>query len=185
MRVIGGRAKGRRLQSPKGPGVRPTSDRVREALFNILSPRIAGCSFLDLCAGTGAVGIEALSRGAESATFVEKDAKTASLIRKNLEATGLADRAAVWVMDFRRALTELGRKGQRFDIVFVDPPYRLGQEDAALTELAAGNLLVKGGLVVTESDSSHLPAAEVENLFCWRREKYGDTTLSFYRIKEA
>jgi len=185
MRVIGGWARGRRLQGPKGSGVRPTSDRVREALFNILSPRIAGCNFLDLCAGTGAVGIEALSRGARSATFVEKNPKTASFIRRNLKETGLADRAAVLVMDFRRALLELHRKGETFDIVFVDPPYRLGQEDAALSELSASNLLVKDGLVITESDSNHLPAEEVKNLFCWRREKYGDTTLSFYRIKEA
>ncbi|MBE3573664.1 MAG: 16S rRNA (guanine(966)-N(2))-methyltransferase RsmD, partial [Moorella humiferrea] len=121
LRIIAGQARGQRLRTPKGSGTRPTSERVREALFNILGPRVIEALFLDLFAGSGAVGLEALSRGAKEAFFIEHDRRALSCLKANLQATGFNDRAHILAMDVRRALAELRRRDLVFDLIFVDP----------------------------------------------------------------
>lgn len=185
MRVIAGTAKRRRLLGPPGRSIRPTADRVREALFNILAVRVPGARFLDLFAGTGSVGIEALSRGAARVVFVERNERAANLIRKNLRRTGLADaRAVVYPQDALAALNILARKGERFDLIYIDPPYRKGYELKALVQIAGKGLLAPGGLAIAESDWRDGLPEEIGALNLWRRERYGDTLLSFYTCEE-
>src|SRR5688500_13537138 len=149
MRVIAGSARGRKLKTPKGDAVRPTSDKVRGAIFSILLARrpLEGATVLDLFAGTGALGIEALSRGAKTAVFVEKDSRTAALIEENLAATGFTERGRVIRVDAERfPLGDL----PPFDFVFADPPYALVQESRAVA--AMGPLLATGGIALVEHD---------------------------------
>src|SRR5512143_3613174 len=134
MRISGGESRGRSLKTPKHKGLRPTSDKVREALFSILGARVEGASFLELFAGTGAVGIEALSRGAARAVFVDSSVKSARLISENLESLGYRERAAVVAKDVLQFLKKTASEVGPFDIVFVDPPYheKVGMEAMGL-----------------------------------------------------
>ncbi|MEW6448034.1 MAG: 16S rRNA (guanine(966)-N(2))-methyltransferase RsmD [Bacillota bacterium] len=184
MRVIAGSAKRCKLQTPPGRSIRPTSDRVKEALFNILASKIPNARFLDLFAGTGSIGIEALSRGAAWVIFVERSPRAVSLIRENLRRTGMTHKATVFIKDALTAVNLLGRREDRFDVVYIDPPYKKGYETKALSLIAKRCLLAPGGLAVCESDCrEELPEA-IEDLVLMRRERYGDTVLSFYRVKE-
>jgi 16S rRNA (guanine(966)-N(2))-methyltransferase RsmD len=185
MRVIGGLAKRRTLKAPPGRSIRPTSERVKEALFNILATKIPGARFLDLFAGTGGVGIEALSRGAARVVFVEKSSRALSLIRENLRRTGFNERALIYPRDAFAALGLLRRQGESFDIVYVDPPYGKGYELKALALIGKYALILRGGVVVAETDCRDRPPEEVDNLRLFRSERYGDTVLSFYRVKES
>src|SRR5574342_1279621 len=126
MRVIGGIHGGRRLRTVSGLSVRPTSDRLRETLFNVLAPRIAGSRFLDICAGSGAVGIEALSRGASRATFIERSRRSCAVIEANLNSLDIADQASLINRDALTALKRLEREASEFDLAFFDPPYASG-----------------------------------------------------------
>jgi 16S rRNA (guanine966-N2)-methyltransferase len=175
VRVIAGAHRGRRLQTPKGSDTRPTSDRVREALFSILGD-VSGARVLDLYAGSGALGIEALSRGAAEAVFVESDRRAADAIRANLRAVGDPD-AIIWVGD---ALAYLRRADAEapFDLVFADPPYSSAtQVGDALSELLPA-LLTEASLTVTESDKrSPLPLA----LPLVDERTYGDTRIAIHR----
>lgn len=148
MRVIAGIRKGMTLKSVPGGRVRPTSDRLRSVLFNMLGNLVVGSRFLDLCAGTGAVGIEALSRGAEWATFVELSPKGAATIKANLLATRLMDRAQVICGDARRKLAQLLAAEERFDIVFMDPPYGSDLAQILLTWLGEHPELLQGPQLV-------------------------------------
>lgn len=148
MRVIGGIRKGMTLKSVPGGRVRPTSDRLRSVLFNMLGSLVVGRRFLDLCAGTGAVGIEALSRGAAWATFVELSPKSAATIKANLLATRLMDRAQVICGDARRKLAQLLAAKERFDIVFMDPPYGSDLTQTLLTWLGEHPELLQGPQLV-------------------------------------
>lgn len=180
LRVISGTAKKRRLRVPRGLEVRPTADRVKEALFNILGGLVLGCSFLDLFAGTGNIGIEALSRGAASAVFVEKNNKNIRVVKENLAITGLDTSARLICQDVADALSLLGREGQRFDIIFLDPPYLKDFEMDALVGIADHCLLKPDGMVIIESSKEdHLPR-NVALIKMIRQERYGDTLLSFY-----
>lgn len=185
MRVIGGEARGRRLTTPAGRRLRPTSDRVREALFNILAPRLAGARFLDLFAGTGAVAIEALSRGCAEAVLVEREPGHATLIRTNLQSCGLQERAELLVSGVEAALGRLQRQGRRFDILFADPPYR-AEEDRrrVLHRLSGSTLLAAGALVVLEGPARR-PLPLAPGLALRRRQRYGDTLLGFYAAAEG
>ncbi len=180
LRVITGTAKNRKLKVPGGFEVRPTSDRVKEALFNILGGLVPGCLFLDLFAGTGNVGIEALSRGAAGAVFVEKNRKNVLVIEENLVLTGLHSRARVINLDVFKALPVLGREGRLFDLVFLDPPYLKKLEADVLSGIAGNNLLKPWGMVIVESSSRDLLPPAVDLIKLNRQEKYGDTMLSFY-----
>jgi 16S rRNA (guanine966-N2)-methyltransferase len=177
MRVIAGTARGRRLKTPKGTSVRPTSDKVRGAIFSILLSQrdLTGAAVLDLFAGTGALGIEALSRGAASGVFVEKDTRTAALIEENLQVTGFTAVARVVRADAERLnLASLGR----FDLVFADPPYALVLESRALGAIAS--LLADAGVAVVEHGIEAPPPTPV-GLEAFDRREYGDTGVTFYR----
>jgi 16S rRNA (guanine966-N2)-methyltransferase len=181
-RVISGTAGGIHLLAPEGKGTRPTSDRVKEALFSILSPRLADARVLDLFAGTGQLAIEALSRGARSAVLVDPDRAAIARIRQNLERTRLAALAVVLPTFARSALEQMAREGRAFDLVFLDPPYAEALpwfRDVA-ERLEAGGLLAPGALVVLEHDARNAPEAHVINLTRVRSCKYGGTMLTFY-----
>ena len=177
IRIVAGTAKGRRLASPPTDATRPTPNRVREAVFNSLYSldALEGARVLDLFAGTGALGIEALSRGAAEALFVEHAQAVAAVLRRNLETTGLADRAAVMVTDVDTALTGLAREGGRFDLAFVDPPYAFDAWPALMGRVPAD-------LVVVESDR----AVEVGPGFAiHHRRRHGGTVVTFATAAES
>ena len=181
MRIVGGTLRGRALASPEHQGVRPTSDRVREAVFNILAhasdyPPLDGARVIDLFAGTGALGIEAISRGARNCLFVETDAQSRALIRRNIETFGLTGVTRL----FRRDATDLGDAGtmDAFDIAFLDPPYGKGLGERALAALANGGWLVPGALAVLEERAGTgltLPAGYED----MDRRTWGDTDVHF------
>ncbi len=181
MRVIAGTAKKRRLKSPGNLPVRPTADRIKEALFNILSVRIPGCSFADLYAGTGGVGIEALSRGAGRVLFAEKDSRVARLLTENINMTGLNDGAEIMHCDVDMALRRVAQRGENFDIIFADPPYRQGLAARMLNTLARYKVWQVNAMIVMETSSDEELPENTGVFVLWRREKYGDTALSFYR----
>ena len=174
MRVIAGRFKGRRLKTPQWEGVRPTSDKLRETLFDILSPRVAGARVLDAYAGTGAVGIEALSRGADHVTFVDNDRRAAALIAENAEMCGVQGRYTIACGDF---LASRGGVTGSFDLVLLDPPYGTGNVRDVL-ERAAG-LLSPNGLLVLERATRNEPdvPATLERV---RDVRSGDSTLTMF-----
>jgi 16S rRNA (guanine966-N2)-methyltransferase len=177
MRVIAGKAKSMRLVSPKGATLRPTSDAVREALFSSLGEAVIDAGFLDLYAGTGAVGIEALSRGAALCVFVERDRRCVQAIRTNLENTRLSDRAVVVPRDARRAVEEVLTEHGPFGIVFLDPPYD-DASAARVTEIVlSGGPAVAPGLLILQHSRKAPPQGLPEPQ---RTRTYGETALSFY-----
>ena len=181
VRVTGGSFRGRRLDTLPGLGMRPTSDKVKEALFAILGPRLAGARVVDVFAGTGALGIEALSRGAERVVFVERDAASLALLRRNLQALGDPRGALVVPGDGLRP--ETWNSGGAVDLILADPPYRKGWPEQLLEALSAGGALAAGGLLVIEHETGVEPIRpEWEAL---QRRRYGDTTLSFFRPAAA
>ncbi|HKS28763.1 MAG TPA: 16S rRNA (guanine(966)-N(2))-methyltransferase RsmD [Pyrinomonadaceae bacterium] len=182
MRVIAGQYRGRNLRSPPSMQVRPTSDRLRETLFNILAPRIEGVRFLDLCAGSGAVGIEALSRGASHVTFVDRSRKMCGLIEANLDLCGVPEDETEVVKAeadefLRRAQS---KQTQVWDIAFFDPPYATDYSPV-LSLFGAGEILdVESGLLVVEHHHKNELRDEIGVLRRWRTLKQGDSSLSFY-----
>lgn len=181
MRVIAGRLKGRRIDAPKGARVRPTYDRVRESVFDILGPRVDGARVLDLFAGSGALGIECLSRGAESVTFVERDRGVLGVLRANIEALGISASAVVVHGDAVRLLAGIVPGGP-FELVFVDPPYASGLAGTALALLSSRTDLAPGALVVVEHARGEAPEAAGGALALTRSERYGTTEVSFFRM---
>lgn len=182
MRVIAGAQKGRRLTGPPRGGLRPTPDRVKEALFSILGPRIVGAFMVDLYAGTGAVGIEALSRGARAVTFVESDTQALRVLRTNLAHCGFAPLATVHAMSVSRFLRAKGPSSEPYDVVFADPPYRLDAERELLPWLGRGATIAPGSLVILEHSSKAEIPARVGGLSRVRQYRYGDTTLSMFTL---
>ncbi|MDA8236100.1 MAG: 16S rRNA (guanine(966)-N(2))-methyltransferase RsmD [Clostridia bacterium] len=185
MRVITGRAKGRQLKAPKGMNTRPTSDRVKEALFNVLGGKVENARFLDLFAGSGNVGIEALSRGAIEVFFVENNLKALKVIKENLELTGFQRQSQIISNDVIKALDALGRQQAQFDLVFVDPPYLKGYEQGVLDKINHYRLLAEGGILVIESSKRDQLPDEVGEIEHYRSQHYGDTCLSYYQIKSS
>jgi 16S rRNA (guanine966-N2)-methyltransferase len=165
--------------------VRPTADRVKEALFNILRDQVPGCCFLDLFAGSGSIGIEALSRGANGAVFVEANHRHAAIIRENLKTCGLEPYARVIAAKAAEALNLLAQEGQAFDLVFLDPPYSKNMEAVTLADINRYHLLKPGGMVIVESSKRDCLPQSVDGLSLLRTEKYGDTILSFYADNET
>ena len=151
MRVIAGKARRLNLKTIPGMDTRPTTDRIKETLFNMLQPEIPGCRFLDLFAGSGGIGIEALSRGAAEAVFVEKNPKACACIRENLSFTKLAEDGKLLNMDVMQALRSLEGKGT-FDCIFMDPPYHAGLEEQILTYLKDSKILTDDSLIIIEAD---------------------------------
>lgn len=178
MRVIAGGHKGRRLAAPTWPGLRPTSDRLKETVFAILAPRMAGARVLDGFAGTGALGIEALSRGAASVVFIELDSRAAGLVERNLAHCRIADGYVMIRAEFTRALRQLPAD-RRFDLALLDPPYDLG-DLASMVEAAAGRM-APGGMLVLEHASRREAPARAGGFAAVRQVKAGGSTVTFYR----
>lgn len=193
MRVVGGRWKGRALASFSALGIRPTSDKVREAVFNILAARSGlhagehdgGFGFervLDLYAGTGAMGIEALSRGALEAVFVDASVGAVKVIEKNLAAVGAAE-ARVIRKDSLMALKDLSRRGESFDLVFLDPPYSAGALERALGAVAESGVMAPGGVAVAETSKRAPLVNAPEGLEIEDSRRYGDTLVYILALK--
>jgi 16S rRNA (guanine966-N2)-methyltransferase len=187
MRVIAGKYRSRPLRSLRGMDIRPTSDRLRETLFNVLTAgnpaALEGSVWLDLFAGTGAVGIEALSRGAKEVHFVESSAAAASAIRKNLQGLGIANGFNVVQEELPRAFWRLERQHVAADVVFLDPPYR--NQDAyseTMTALAESSLIWAMSVVIAEHEKKFDPGVEFGSLRRFRHLIQGSTALSFYRL---
>lgn len=185
MRVIAGKWRGRTLRAPRGFAVRPTLDRVREAVFGILGARVEGAAVLDLFAGTGAMALEALSRGAASAVLVEADPKVCEVLRRNVLSLGAEGAAVTMPIDFRRAARTLRVRDFRFDLVFLDPPYGKGLAAAAAGEISKAGIVLPGASVVVEeavrSPESGYPEA-------WERSAdrtYGETRIVVFDVPAA
>ncbi len=182
MRVIAGSHKGRRLLGPKGQQVRPTSDRVKEALFSILGARVTGARVLDLYAGTGAIGIEALSRGAQTVTFVEADPASLNLLRSNLRHCGLMDAADVRACTTETFLRDPAGPSEAFDIVFADPPYETLSADVLLPSLSRAGIITADSIVILEHRTKQSIPPHIDRLNRVRQYRYGDTTLSVFGL---
>jgi 16S rRNA (guanine966-N2)-methyltransferase len=183
MRVIAGQAKGRPLKLAPGKGTRPIADRVKEALFSILSWRLPGCRFLDLFAGTGSVGIEALSRGAQEAVFVERASQAVRVVRENLQRTGLVDNARVVHDDAFRFVAHAGGRqadDDGFDIIYVAPPQYQDLWSQALLALDASPLLAPDGVVVVQIFPKEYRPLPLQRLVLTDQRTYGSTMLCFY-----
>ena len=181
-RIIGGTARGRRLDAPGGRETRPTASRVKQTLFDVLAPRLSGCRFLDLFAGSGAVGLEAFSRGATEVVLVESDRRAAVVIRRNAERVSRpGGRVQVRSVDYRQGLAALAREGRRFDVVFVDPPYASDLYEPALEQLDRLGLLADAATVAVEHFHKRALQATIRGLVRERQVRVGDHMLSFYR----
>lgn len=183
MRIITGKFKGRKLKSLGGDRVRPTSDRVKESLFSILRPQISDANFLDLCAGSGNIGIEAVSQGASKATFVDKSSKSIAIIKQNLAKCNLSPKSpkiTVIRSSAKQAITILAKQGEVFDFIYFDPPYDSDIYVETLQEIDDKEVLTNEGLIIAEhSQNRELPEL-VGELYLEDIRKYGKTKLSFY-----
>lgn len=180
MRVISGTAKGRPLKAVPGIGTRPTTDKVKEAVFSMIGPYFDGGSALDLFAGTGGLGIEALSRGMDRAVFIDMEKKSVDVVRENLKAAGFADRAEVYRNDAERALKALAKRGASFDLVFLDPPYRLKHADGLMAAIDELRLLNEGATVLVEHDAEYRYPESFGLFECRRLAVYGETAVAIY-----
>lgn len=184
MRVIAGSARGIQLKTIPEFTTRPTVDRVKENMFNIIQHNVYGSIVLDLFSGSGGLCIESLSRGASKAFFIEKNPKCIPVINDNIEKTRLSDRAVVVNTDFEFFLTKAKRDGLIFDIIFLDPPHKKGLGIKALEIISKNNLLNDGGIIVVEHHPDEDYPDECYNFNKFKFKKYGNTTLSFYKPKE-
>jgi 16S rRNA (guanine966-N2)-methyltransferase len=181
IRIVAGSMRGRRITVPEGGAVRPTGERVREAVFDVLGP-VAGLNAVDLFAGTGAFGLEAISRGAKSCVFVEADATVAELLRRNIVALGCPGACEVMNADYLGAAEALCRRGRRFDLLFVDPPYRiLAEVEIALAPLVS-SLSTPDGVVVSEGPRSLRPTFGQSVVF---DREYGGTRVTMVKVRRS
>ena len=180
MRIVAGKNKGNILKSPKNLSVRPTSEKVREALFDILGTSVKETCFLDLFAGTGAVGIEALSRGAKKVIFIEKEQKCIKIIKDNLEKTENSQNAVVYKIDFLSGLKLLSKKNYLLDYIFLDPPYSRGLVNISLLEISNLPILRKSGWVIAQHYKKEKVMENLSNLRLFDQRRYGECYLSFY-----
>lgn len=181
MRVIAGKYRSRRLAAPAGAETRPTSDRLRETLFNVVAASVENSVWLDLFAGTGAIGIEALSRGARTVYFVESSKKAARTLRENLNSLGIKSGYELLERDVSAALRSLNAQAVACDFCYLDPPYRkMGDYEQTLSYLAQSNLIAPGGVVIAEHDKHFDPGDAFGRLQRRRKLQQGDAILSFY-----
>jgi len=181
VRVITGLAKGRRLTLPRGVDLRPTSGRIKESIFNIIGPWLEGERVLDLFAGIGSLGIEALSRGASEACFVEQNARVVASLRKNLELCGFVERSEIMEMNVDRGLRFLHHRRAAFELIFIDPPYGRRLLKHTLRELERARVLAEGGLIVAEHAREELLPPRLGGLELTDQRFYGRTVVSFLR----
>ncbi|MWC26612.1 16S rRNA (guanine(966)-N(2))-methyltransferase RsmD [Paenibacillus sp. MMS18-CY102] len=180
MRVIAGSAKGRPLKAVPGMNTRPTTDKVKEAIFSMIGPYFDGGLALDLFAGTGGLGIEALSRGADKAIFVDREKISIDIVRQNVGAANLAGKAEIYRNDAERAVKALAKRAQPFRLVFLDPPYRMTNMDELLGEMAGHGLLEAGATVVIEHDATHRYPEQFGGFEQRKYAKYGETAVTIY-----
>jgi 16S rRNA (guanine966-N2)-methyltransferase len=184
MRIISGASKGRKLATPKNQTIRPTSDRVKESIFNILRGEIEGKVVLDLFAGTGNLGIEALSRGAKKAFFVEKGRQALQLIQKNLIQLGLEERSEIIPKDANRAIGILNQRGESFDLILMDPPYEKGLIKRTLMKLGSHPIYHKDSILIIEHDRREPLPTPMDRWNLSREQRLGDTVISFLTPQE-
>ncbi|RAW17073.1 16S rRNA (guanine(966)-N(2))-methyltransferase RsmD [Paenibacillus taichungensis] len=185
MRVVSGSAKGRPLKAVPGTGTRPTTDKVKEALFSMIGPYFEGGTALDLFAGSGGLGIEALSRGMDKAVFVDLESKSIEVIRANLKATKLEDQAAIYRNDASRALKALAKRSTQFDLVFLDPPYRMKNGDELMLMMHELDLLEPEATIVLEYESKYHYPEQFGPFEQTRKALYGETAVSIYHYATA
>ena len=183
MRIIAGEFRGRRLAAVKGR-IRPTSDKVREAIFNILGPAVVEAKVLDLFAGTGALALEALSRGAREAVLVEEQAAALEVLRRNVKALGLEDQVRVLPHPVQGALRKLAAQGDAFDLVFLDPPYGRELAVETLKALGASGLLSPEAWVVAEHSHRETLPEQVGGLILSQSRRYGEAQVAFYEVRK-
>jgi len=179
MRIISGTSKGRKLVTPRSQSLRPTSDRVKESIFNILQDEIVGKVVLDLFAGTGNLGIEALSRGAKKTIFVEKGRQALRLIQRNLTQFGLEERSEILPKDANRAIGILKQKGESFDLILMDPPYQKGLIQKTLMKLNSHQIYHKDSILVIEHNRREPLSTVMDGWNLIRQRRIGDTLISF------
>jgi len=179
MRIISGTSRGRKLVTPRNQSLRPTSDRVKESIFNVLQDRVEGRIVLDLFAGTGNLGIEALSRGAKRAVFVEKGRQALRLIQKNLAQLGLEGRSEILPKDVSRAIGVLKQRGECFDLILMDPPYQKGLIQSTLTKLSSHPIYHKSSILVIEHNRREPIPHGAGGWDVTRQRRIGDTVVSF------
>jgi 16S rRNA (guanine966-N2)-methyltransferase len=180
IRVIAGIAKGHKLKAPKGYSTRPTSDKVKGAIFNIIAEHIPDAHVLDLFSGTGSLGIEALSRGAKFAVFVDRDFECSNIIKENLKHTKLINKSEVIKGDAWHSISKLSKKHRKFDVIFLDPPYKKNIIDETLKIILKNDIINHKGIIVVEHDADANVLTEIRNMKLVRNQKYGDTAVSFY-----
>jgi 16S rRNA (guanine(966)-N(2))-methyltransferase RsmD len=185
LRVISGVAGGLRLKTLEGLKTRPTADRIKESLFNIINSQISGADILDLFAGSGALGIESLSRGARFAAFIDNNKESIAIIKENLAYTKLIEHAEVYFAEFGSVLKKLQTEKKRFDIIFLDPPYGKGFEFKAMDEIMRLDILKEDGIVVLENEQKDTLPIEISGMIQTDIRRYGRTAVSFYRIREG
>lgn len=183
VRVISGSARGLKLNTPGDDRVRPTTDRVKESMFNIVQDWVYDSQVLDLFAGSGALGIEALSRGASQAVFCDNSLDSIKIIKSNIEKARVVDRSQIVSGDFKRCLRDMEAKNQSFDMIFVDPPYYKGLFEEVLDTIRSCKILKKDGIVIVEHDVKR-PIGQVEGLEVYKEKKYGITMLTFYCLED-
>jgi 16S rRNA (guanine(966)-N(2))-methyltransferase RsmD len=181
MRIISGIAKGRKILSPEGMNTRPTLDRIKESIFNIIQHKVVGARALDVFAGTGSLGLEAASRGASECYLIDKGETTFKYLRQNVDNLKFNDKCKCFNIDSYTALKEFGMKGLVFDLIFVDPPYLKEMIPPAVEIISEKNLLAKDGLIVAKIDSSEKLYTGNEAIELFDHRKYGNTTVCFYR----
>lgn len=182
MRIIAGIVKGRTLKSLKGLKTRPTLDKVREAVFNVLGTKVINSRFLDLFAGTGAVGIEALSRGASNCYFNDKSKAACGIIKENLTLCGLEESARVFAMDALQFISYLGECACSFDLIYVDPPYMANLYTPLLNKLEEAKLITDGGIIIAESNKKTFLQEEYNSLKLIKRSEYGESVIWYYKL---
>ncbi|WP_424765830.1 16S rRNA (guanine(966)-N(2))-methyltransferase RsmD [Paenibacillus sp. sgz302251] len=180
MRVIAGEAKGRTLKAVPGMNTRPTTDKVKEAIFSMIGPYFDGGMALDLFAGTGGLGIEAWSRGIERTVFIDREKISIDTIRQNVETARMGSAAEIYRNDAERALKALAKRGQRFRLVLLDPPYKMITMDALMEQLAELKLLESGAIIVVEHDAAHKYPERLDHFDQMKHAKYGDIAVSIY-----
>ena len=184
MRVTGGHSRGRRLKAGKGKRIRPTFARVREAIYDIIPPDLSGCNILDLFAGVGSLGIEALSRGGEKAVFIDQSREAVRIIEENLKHCSLLDKGKVIKFPVSQGLRKLEETKERFDLVLADPPYEKGLVDKILAKLAKSSILENGAVIVMAHSVREIPKGAYPPLLLTHRRVYGTTVVSFYERKD-
>ena len=178
VRIIAGTARGRPFEAPEGRSTRPTLDRVREAMFGMVQFDVADAEVLDLFAGSGALGLEALSRGAKSAFFCDHDRKACSLIEKNLRNLGFFEKAEIACSDCFELIRSLAKRNQRFSLVLLDPPYESGLYEPVLRELVSNNLLEDGCIILAEHSKNAPLEPPVQELSAGKQHRYGDVAVT-------